>query len=239
MRDLDNLNYRKMKKILMVDSCETESTVGDAEADDDSLSARDVPITPFGGFAAAAAALNAAASANSGGSGSAGRTGFGSPGAIGAAAAATDSSKSNSITSDQSIQSTGISASSQSSSTSSIPPRASGELSADGGYPLSVRSRSKTQGPHPVLGYKSSVLSSLDGDSSSGISLVGAGSTMNTNHFATIRTTSIVSKQQKEHMQEEMHEQMSGYKRMRREHQGALIKVGGMTLFNTIYAGYD
>ena len=28
-------------------------------------------------------------------------------------------------------------------------------------------------------------------------------------------------------MQEEMHEQMSGYKRMRREHQAALIKVGG------------
>jgi hypothetical protein len=48
---------------------------------------------------------------------------------------------------------------------------------------------------------------------------------MNTNHFATIRTTSIVSKQQKEHMQEEMHEQMSGYKRMRREHQGALLKL--------------
>lgn len=45
------------------------------------------------------------------------------------------------------------------------------------------------------------------------------------NNFATIRTTSIVTKQQKEHMQEEMHEQMSGYKRMRREHQGALIKL--------------
>lgn len=28
VRDLDNLNYRKMKKILMVDSCETESTIG-------------------------------------------------------------------------------------------------------------------------------------------------------------------------------------------------------------------
>jgi len=53
-----------------------------------------------------------------------------------------------------------------------------------------------------------------------------SGNTLNTtNHFATIRTTSIVSKQQKEHMQEEMHEQMSGYKRMRREHQSALIKV--------------
>lgn len=46
-----------------------------------------------------------------------------------------------------------------------------------------------------------------------------------TNNFATIRTTSIVTKQQKEHMQEEMHEQMSGYKRMRREHQAALVKL--------------
>lgn len=46
-----------------------------------------------------------------------------------------------------------------------------------------------------------------------------------TNNFATIRTTSIVTKQQKEHMQEEMHEQMSGYKRMRREHQSALVKL--------------
>jgi len=26
-------------------------------------------------------------------------------------------------------------------------------------------------------------------------------------------------------MQEEMHEQMSGYKRMRREHQGALVRI--------------
>lgn len=50
------------------------------------------------------------------------------------------------------------------------------------------------------------------------------------NNFATIRTTSIVTKQQKEHMQEEMHEQMSGYKRMRREHQGALLKVIMLTI---------
>lgn len=33
-------------------------------------------------------------------------------------------------------------------------------------------------------------------------------------------------------MQEEMHEQMSGYKRMRREHQGALLKV---IIFKIIY----
>jgi hypothetical protein len=37
-----------------------------------------------------------------------------------------------------------------------------------------------------------------------------------------------VTKQQKEHMQEEMHEQMTGYKRMRREHQAALLKVCAM-----------
>ena len=56
----------------------------------------------------------------------------------------------------------------------------------------------------------------------------------NANHFATIRTTSIVTKQQKEHMQEEMHEQMSGYKRMRREHQGALIKVNSIQFYSFI-----
>ena len=61
---------------------------------------------------------------------------------------------------------------------------------------------------------------------SDGLSLSNnTANSLNTNHFATIRTTSIVSKQQKEHMQEEMHEQMSGYKRMRREHQSALVKV--------------
>lgn len=31
VRELDNLNYRKMKKILMADACETESTIGDSE----------------------------------------------------------------------------------------------------------------------------------------------------------------------------------------------------------------
>lgn len=31
VRELDNLNYRKMKKILMIDTCETESQVGDAD----------------------------------------------------------------------------------------------------------------------------------------------------------------------------------------------------------------
>jgi hypothetical protein len=29
VRDLDNLNYRKMKKILMTDNCDDQSTIGD------------------------------------------------------------------------------------------------------------------------------------------------------------------------------------------------------------------
>jgi len=37
VRDLDNLNYRKMKKILMVDSYETESNVGDNDGKCSSL----------------------------------------------------------------------------------------------------------------------------------------------------------------------------------------------------------
>ena len=46
------------------------------------------------------------------------------------------------------------------------------------------------------------------------------------NNFATIRTTSIVTQQQREHIQENvMREQMTGYKRMRRQHQKQLQQV--------------
>ena len=50
-------------------------------------------------------------------------------------------------------------------------------------------------------------------------------STIDPKNFATIRTTSIVQRQQKEHLQEEMHDQMSGYKRLRRDHQAALARL--------------
>lgn len=47
-----------------------------------------------------------------------------------------------------------------------------------------------------------------------------------TNNFATLRTTSIVTRQIKEHEKEnQMYEQMSGYKRMRRQHQKALMQL--------------
>lgn len=147
VRDLDNLNYRKMKKILMVDNCETESNI-DSLPDVD-----DAPEEPTGG----------------------------------------DSSKSNSVTSEHSVHSVGVSASSQSSSTNSLP--AGGEDTARKNRPIHYAAAAALS------------------EHASG------------NNFATIRTTSIVTKQQKEHMQEEMHEQMSGYKRMRREHQSALMKL--------------
>lgn len=148
VHELDNQNYRKTKKILMIDSAEIESTAGDAD---------DTPDEQTGA----------------------------------------DSSKSDSITSEHSVQSMGVSASSQGSSTNSLPPPV--EANHDN-YPPSMRNRHK-------------------GSNSSALVEHGP------NNFATLRTTSIVTKQQKEHMQEEMHEQMTGYKRMRREQQSALIKL--------------
>jgi len=145
-----------------------------------------------------------------------------------------DSSKSNSIASDRSIQSVGVSASSQSSSTNSIPPMHDPDDPTNHFSPLSMRPRARASIVRKcqyldysylmyllvqirlIYYYFSTVQASSYSSSAERIP----------NNFATIRTTSIVTKQQKEHMQEDMYEQMSGYKRMRREHQGALLKVG-------------
>lgn len=45
------------------------------------------------------------------------------------------------------------------------------------------------------------------------------------NNFATLRTTSILTRQVKEHDKENQNEQISGYKRMRRQHQKALFQL--------------
>nr|CAD7430513.1 unnamed protein product [Timema monikensis] len=155
-----------------------------------------------------------------------------------------DSSKSNSITSELSIHSVGISASSQTSSTNSLPPL---NDRAEASYPPSLCIRKKlfqdvfNQALSIVLEYPDKtkeIIFNMDCvslkinfhiphyflhlhmGSNCGVQLDHS-----LNNFATIRTTSIVTKQQKEHMQEEMHEQMTGYKRMRREHQAALLKA--------------
>lgn len=49
---------------------------------------------------------------------------------------------------------------------------------------------------------------------------------MGANNFATLRTTSIVTRQLQEHARENpLQEQLSGYKRLRRQHQKALIQL--------------
>jgi len=177
VRDLDNLNYRKMKKILMNEMVETESTIG-ADIEDDVSSIQD--------------------NDNEG------------------------SSKSNSINSEHSLQSQGIT-SSAGSSTNSLPAPAGAEALHDLNHhshsPLQYalhnsHSRNK-QSQSQVNPRKLAVSPHFNPDEA----------TIDPKNFATIRTTSIVQRQQKEHLQEEMHEQMSGYKRLRRDHQAALAKL--------------
>ena len=86
-------------------------------------------------------------------------------------------------------------------------------------------------GPSPSLSAKSKMSqqvtatnrSKLMGQAAS--SLTDNDGTIDPKNFATIRTTSIVQRQQKEHLQEDMHDQMSGYKRLRRDHQAALVRL--------------
>ena len=161
------------------------------------------------------------------------------------------SSKDNSINSEHSLQSHGISHSSQESSTNSLPvgmvdpnhamvaaamsQATAGSSSgasmaamtaqmdhmalgfhrphaqAAGAPPLQPKSKLSQVNPRKMFNPMDSAM-----DDDAGI---------DPKNFATIRTTSIVQRQQKEHLQEEMHEQMSGYKRMRRDHQAALARL--------------
>lgn len=63
---------------------------------------------------------------------------------------------------------------------------------------------------------------SMKSNEISGFGFMVPGSNAN---FATIRTTSIVTRQMQEHAKENMHEQMSGYRRMRRQHQKTLVQL--------------
>ncbi|XP_064620244.1 serine/threonine-protein kinase TAO1-B-like isoform X2 [Lineus longissimus] len=168
VRELDNLQYRKMKKILMVDARESEQRTNgpsDEIAGDDSQDD----------------------SCSQG-----------------------DSSKSNSVASTHSIpSSSGISTSSRNSSMNSLPEDNREEEIVS----LSARQRRPPQTkPSTRL---------LFGSGSGGAEQCA-------NNFATIRTTNIISRQQIEHDHEnELREQMTGYKRMRKQHQRQLIQVEG------------
>ncbi|XP_015789434.1 serine/threonine-protein kinase TAO1 [Tetranychus urticae] len=158
VRELDNLNYRRMKKILMIENQELERAGSEIEGDsteDDQLG---------------------------------------------------DSSKSNSIASQQSE---GISTGSHSSSNCSLP--INFENNDLHKRSLSTRRQSSSNMSRISPSNSSASLNSTE---------LGA------NNFATLRTTSIVSRQIKEHEEEnQMYEQLSGYKRMRRQHQKAILQL--------------
>nr|XP_057944290.1 serine/threonine-protein kinase TAO1-like isoform X2 [Doryrhamphus excisus] len=182
VRELDNLQYRKMKKILLQEA--HNGPAPDAPDPDEELE-------PGGG-----------------------RTGT-----------------VNSVGSNQSIPSMSISASSQSSSVNSL-----NEAAQDSRSELDLM-----EGDHTVMS-NSSVIhlkpeeeEAFTGDQATGDRSSEPQATSaqpprkhhrNREHFATIRTASLVTREMQEHEQDsELREQMSGYKRMRRQHQKHLMAL--------------
>lgn len=225
VRELDNLNYRKMKKILMVDNCETESNIGDAD---------DTPDDQVGGDSSKSNSITSEHSMQS----------------IGGIVANSQNSSNNSIPPNVVDQQGNLHRnSSRHRLPPAIPPHHSQQpqyVNAIPGVHLRGDGSGGSSGygnhhhHHPLMPpshlQPSSSMTSRDYQQQmqayGGLhhnhvnqAAVSAIAEHGPNNFATIRTTSIVTKQQKEHMQEDMHEQMSGYKRMRREHQAALLKL--------------
>uniref|UniRef100_A0A8C9Y7X4 non-specific serine/threonine protein kinase n=1 Tax=Sander lucioperca TaxID=283035 RepID=A0A8C9Y7X4_SANLU len=182
VRELDNLQYRKMKKILLQEAHNGPT----AEAQDG-----DEELEPGGG-----------------------RTGT-----------------VNSVGSNQSIPSMSISASSQSSSVNSL-----NEAAQDSRSELELM-----EGDHTVMSNSSVIhLKPEEEESFSGEQAANNEPSepqptpaqpprkhyRNREHFATIRTASLVTREMQEHEQDsELREQMSGYKRMRRQHQKHLMAL--------------
>ncbi|XP_047234538.1 serine/threonine-protein kinase TAO1 [Girardinichthys multiradiatus] len=182
VRELDNLQYRKMKKILLQEAHNGPTTEAQ-DADED---------LELGG----------------------GRTGT-----------------VNSVGSNQSIPSMSISASSQSSSVNSL-----NEAAQDSRSELDLM-----EGDHTVMSNSSVIhVQPEEEESLSGEQAAISQPTepqpapaqaprkhhRNREHFATIRTASLVTREMQEHEQDsELREQMSGYKRMRRQHQKHLMAL--------------
>uniref|UniRef100_A0A8C9Y6F6 non-specific serine/threonine protein kinase n=1 Tax=Sander lucioperca TaxID=283035 RepID=A0A8C9Y6F6_SANLU len=181
VRELDNLQYRKMKKILLQEAHNGPT----AEAQDG-----DEELEPGGG-----------------------RTGT-----------------VNSVGSNQSIPSMSISASSQSSSVNSL-----NEAAQDSRSELELM-----EGDHTVMSNSSVIHLKPVGKCDPYLEAANNEPSepqptpaqpprkhyRNREHFATIRTASLVTREMQEHEQDsELREQMSGYKRMRRQHQKHLMAL--------------
>uniref|UniRef100_W5LJ37 non-specific serine/threonine protein kinase n=2 Tax=Astyanax mexicanus TaxID=7994 RepID=W5LJ37_ASTMX len=181
VRELDNLQYRKMKKILFQEAHNgpaTESQEGDEEPEH-----------------------------------GAGRTGT-----------------VNSVGSNQSIPSMSISASSQSSSVNSLPDAADDKSELDlmqGDDTVMSNSSVIHLKPEEEEVYREeSEAHNHPSEPPAAPAQPPQRKHRNREHFATIRTASLVTRQMQEHEQDsELREQMSGYKRMRRQHQKHLMAL--------------
>lgn len=248
VRDLDNLNYRKMRKILMIDNCDDQSTIGD-----DDVSVSDMNEEDNAGGSSKSNSVTSDHSLQS----------------TGISAASSQGSSTNSLPVNPAnnhhhphhnhphlhhLPHHPSSSSSHhpsqphptSSSTTSSSMRGTSDLAGSTGTYHNPLLHSEENSPIPLpSGFhrpqqqqmREAAAASGAQSKSSKVSQVNprkmlsaAASladepTIDPKNFATIRTTSIVQRQQKEHLQEEMHEQMSGYKRMRRDHQAALARL--------------
>ncbi|KAL3856144.1 hypothetical protein ACJMK2_010932 [Sinanodonta woodiana] len=183
VRELDNLQYRRMKKILMVDKEEVQLNGPSEDVIADDSSQDDEHL---------------------------------------------DSSKSNSLASQHSLQSSScVSTSSRGSSLNSLP----GLPSEEGAISFS-RDRSPPPLPPPPTTVQVQIQDwpatrPYSGNYGSYLkSSAARGFEPGVNNFATIRTTSIVTKQMKEHEHtNELREQFTGYKRMRKQHQKQLQQM--------------
>ncbi len=255
VRDLDNLNYRKMRKILMNDNCDDQSTIGDDGRK--IIFVRDVLVHFVHLLAFLISDVSVSDMNEEDGNGRAGN---------GGADGGEGSSKSNSVASERSLHSTGVSASSQGSSTNSLPVAAAidpetghtygmvqGAAGTTGSagrhhphhhlHPSSAGGASSQPSPMAPIGFHRPQQAAAQAAAAKGGAGMSSGAnprkmmsaaaslasdetaTLDPKNFATIRTTSIVQRQQKEHLHEEMHDQMSGYKRLRRDHQAALARL--------------
>uniref|UniRef100_A0A8C2Q1I0 non-specific serine/threonine protein kinase n=1 Tax=Cyprinus carpio TaxID=7962 RepID=A0A8C2Q1I0_CYPCA len=181
VRELDNLQYRKMKKILFQEAHNGPA----AEVPDDEEEVEHI----------------------------AGRTGT-----------------VNSVGSNQSIPSMSISASSQSSSVNSLPDAT--DATDDNKSEVDLMEKDQTIIPNiSMIHVKPSCQEETEAqkqptEPQSPPAQTPRRQYRNREHFATIRTASLVTRQIQEHEQDsEVREQMSGYKRMRRQHQKHLLAL--------------
>lgn len=244
VRDLDNLNYRKMKKILMNDNCDDHSTIGD-----DDVSVSDMNDEDGAGGSSKSNSITSEHSLHSTGISASSQgsstnslpkgvpippNGGPGPGAVGAGQPHAHSGhhqlsgQVNPVTGNAGESLLAQSHDGYGVVVGSAPGGHGGQhlhhtptsfhrstlSQSQGGPSPSLSAKSKLSQPHPrkLLSGAASSLTDNDG-------------TIDPKNFATIRTTSIVQRQQKEHLHEEMHDQMSGYKRLRRDHQASLARL--------------